>query len=172
MVARFFGISINTELFFLLSLINLTQLHAQIKDKPITSVQSINYIDHYTKININNISTLIRNTGSADLSLTGDSGFEYPKLSGKTLVYESGLLWAGKVNGQIRSGGSSYNTGLTPGRILPDRKPDDPNSPSVRAYRVRTDFKTGDLSTEVKDESKDRQSIFNQYEKDWNEWPA
>ncbi len=172
MVARFFGISISTELVFLLSLINLTQLHAQIKDKPITSIQSLNYINHYTKININNISTLIRNTGSADLSLTGDSGFEFPKLSGKTLVYESGLLWAGKVNGQIRSGGSSYNTGLTPGKILPNGKPEDPNSQSVRAYRVRTDFKTGDLSTEVKDENKDRQSIFNQYEKDWNEWPV
>ena len=172
MVARFFGISINTELFFLLSLINLTQLHAQIKDKPITSIQSTNLADQYTKININNISTFIYNTGSADLSLTGDSGFEFPKLSGKTLVYESGLLWGGKVNGQIRSGGSSYNTGLRPGKILSNGKPDDPNSLSVRAYRVRTDFKTGDLSTEVKDEKKDLQTIYNQYEKDWNEWPA
>ncbi len=171
MVARFFRISIYTELFFLLLLINLTQLQAQIKDKP-TTVQSTNFAVQYTKININNISTFIYNTGKADISNTGDSGLQYPKLQVKTLVFESGLLWAGIVNGQIRSGGSSYNTGLTPGKILPNGIPEDSNSPSVRAYRVRPDYKTGDFSTEVKDENKDQQSIFNQYEKDWNEWPA
>jgi len=159
-------------LFFFSILISFVELNAQIKDKQQASVQSTNLAEQYTKININNISTFIYNTGRADHNLTGDSSFEFPKFSGKTLVYESGLLWAGKVNGEIRSGGSSFNSGLIPGRILQNGNSEDPNSQYVRAYRVRTDFRTGDLSTEVKDENKDQQSIFNQYEKDWNEWPA
>jgi len=169
---RFFGISINTALLILFILINVTQLSAQIKDKPNAAIQSTALAEQYSKMNINNISTFIRNTGGADHSNTGDSGFEYPKLSGKTLIYESGLLWAGKVNGQIRSGGSCYNMGLMPGKILSNGVAENPSSVSVRAYRVRPDYITANLSTEIKDENKDRQSIFNQYEKDWNEWPV
>ncbi len=158
--------------FFLFFVLNYTFLTAQYKEKPILAKEAATLAEQYLKININNVSTSIYNTGRADLSSTGDSGFEYPKFSGKTLVYESGLLWGGKVNGQIRSGGSSFNTGLRPGRILTNGQTDNPTSPSVRAFRVRPDYKTGDLSTEAKDENKDHQTIFNQYEKDWNEWPA
>lgn len=158
--------------FFLSILLNYSFLIAQNKEKPILTKEAASLAEQYVKININNVSTFIYNTGRADLSLTGDSGFEFPKFSGKTLVYESGLLWGGKIKGQIRSGGSSYNAGLKPGRILQSGVAEDPNSLSVRAFRVRPDYKTGELSTEVKDENKDRQTIYNQYEKDWNEWPA
>lgn len=158
--------------FFLFFVLNYTFLTAQYKEKPILAKEATTLAEQYVKININNVSTSIYNTGRADLSSTGDSGFEYPVLSGKTLVYESGLLWGGKVNGQIRSGGSSFSTGLRPGKILSNGQPDNPTSPSVRAFRVRPDYKTGDLSTEVKDENKDHKTIYNQYEKDWNEWPA
>lgn len=147
-------------------------LNAQAADKPNAAIQSITLADQYVRININNISTCIYNNGRADMSPTGDSGFQFPSLSYNTTVYESGLLWGGKVNGQIRSGGSCYETGLKPGKILPNGKSEDPLSSSVRAFRVRPDYKTGDLSTEIKDENKDQQTIFNQYEKDWNEWPA
>ncbi len=147
-------------------------LTAQSKEKPVLSKEASPLAERYVKININNISTTIYNTGRADLSPIGDSGFEFPKLSGKTCFYESGLLWGGRVKGQIRTGGSSYTSGLTPGKILPDGKPESPSSPAVRAYRVRPDYRNADLSTEIKDEKKDRQTIYNQYEKDWNEWPA
>ncbi len=159
-------------LFLLFIVLNYTFLIAQGKDKPYLAKESVEFTEYYSKMNINNVSTSIYNTGRADLSSTGDSGFEFPKLSGKTLVYESGLLWGGKVNGEIRSGGSSFYTGLRPGKILANGKPDNTTLPSVRAFRVRPDYKTGDLLTEVKDENKDRQTIYNQYEKDWNEWPA
>ncbi len=158
--------------FLVFIVLNYTFLMAQSKEKPYLAKEATTLAEQYLKININNVSTSIYNTGRADLSSTGDSGFEFPKLSGKTLVYTSGLLWGGKVNGQIRSGGSSFNTGLRPGKILSNGKPDDPTLPSVRAFRVRPDYKTGDLSTEVLDEKKDRQTIYYQYEKDWNEWPA
>ncbi|NJD21859.1 MAG: hypothetical protein FIA82_04205 [Melioribacter sp.] len=129
-------------------------------------------IERYSKININNISTFIYNTGKADLSLTGDSSFNYPIGSSGTCVYESGLLWTAKVNGQLRSGGFCFNTGLMPGKILTNGTAENPASVSVRPFRVRLDYKTADLTTEVKDEGKERQTIFTQYEKDWNEWPA
>lgn len=180
-IKKFFGVKMKASKsrtilllapFFLLIVLNYTFLIAQSKDKPYLAKEVTILSEQYSKMNINNVTTFIYNTGRADLSSTGDSGFEYPKFSGKTLVYESGLLWGGKVNGQIRSGGSSFYTGLNPGKILLDGKGDDPTSPSVRAFRVRPDYKTGDLSTEVKDEKKDRKIIYSQYEKDWNEWPA
>lgn len=147
-------------------------LTAQSKEKPFLSKESSTFTEQHSKININNISTFIYNTGRADHSLGYDSGFQFPNHSGKTLVYRSGLLWGGKVNGEIRSGGSSFSSGLQPGKILANGSPDNPASPSVRTFRVRSDYKTADLSTEVKDENRDHQTIYNQYEKDWNEWPA
>ena len=158
--------------YFLFFIFSASFLIAQNKDIPYLSKGAAAFIEQYSKMNINNISTFIYNTGRADHSLTGDSGFEFPNNSGKTLVYESGLLWCAVANGQIRSGGSSYNSGLTPGKILLNGKPDDPASPAVRVFRVRPDYRTGDLSTEINDENKDQQTIYNQYEKDWNEWPA
>jgi hypothetical protein len=154
-------------LFFLF--INVTSF-AQLKEKPVT--QSSSLITHYVKMNINNVSTFIYNNGKADLSNTGDSGFEYPTGSGRTLFYESGLLWTAFQNGKLKSGGSSYYSGLSPGKILPNGQPESPILPSVRAYRVRPDYKIARFENEKLDERKDSITIFNQYEKDWNEWPV
>lgn len=150
---------------------------AQWKDKLSKLNAEPNYEYHYSKVNINNISTIIYNYGSADLNIQGDSGFEFPKYSGKHVVYESGFIWGGKIIGywgttELRLSGSTYNTGLYPGRILSNGKGEDYNSEKVRTYRVRPDYKTADLSSEIQDEKKDFQTIYNQYEKDWNEWPA
>ncbi|MFC2140016.1 hypothetical protein ACFLR4_05070, partial [Bacteroidota bacterium] len=131
-----------------------------------------NYTAQYSYFNINNISTIIYNDGRADIALTGNSGFEYPKGSGKTAVYQSGLLWGGKVNNHIRAGGSRYRTGLQPGRAFPGGSSENLNSESVRVYRVRPDYLTADLSTESSIENKTITEVFDQYEKDWKEWPA
>lgn len=149
-----------------------SNIHSQNKDKSSLAPTNLNSTAQFAKMNINNISTFIYNNGEADNAPNGSSGFEFPNGSTKTVVYESGFLWAGKVNGQLRSGGSWFSTGLRPGKILPDGTVDNPNSSSVRVFRVRPDYKTADLSLEIKDEGKDRQMIYNQYEKDWNEWPA
>lgn len=127
---------------------------------------------NYTKLNIGNISTYIYNNGTADIDLSGNSGFVFPKSSYKTAIFESGFLWGGKVSGEIRVGGSAYRSGLQPGKILSPGTAEDPNLPKNRIYRVRPDYKTGDLWNEISDEFSDYWTIFNQYEKDWNEWPA
>ncbi len=126
----------------------------------------------YAKFNINNISTYIFNDGMGDIHPSGDSGFEFPKGSQKTIIYQTGFVWGAKIDGQIKVGGSSQKSGLTPGRILPNGNPADPNSPNVRVFRVRRDYKEADLSSEALNEGKSTSEIFSQYQKDWNEWPA
>lgn len=127
----------------------------------------------YTKININNISTWIKNDGETDINQNGNSGFVFPKGSNKTAVFQSGFLWGGRVDGQFRVGGSTYRQGTVPGRILPNGQPADPKDPDVRIYRVRRDYKDGDLSAELADgDGPTIEAIRAQYEKDWNEWPA
>ncbi len=127
----------------------------------------------YTKININNISTWIKNDGETDINQNGNSGFVFPKGSNKTAVFQSGFLWGGKVDGQWRVGGSTYRQGTVPGRILPNGQPANPDDPDVRIYRVRRDYKEGNLDAELADgDGPSIEAIREQYEKDWNEWPA
>ncbi|KAB2851857.1 MAG: hypothetical protein F9K42_04665, partial [Ignavibacterium sp.] len=126
----------------------------------------------YARFNINKISTWIKNDGESDNNRNGNSGFVYPKGSNKACFFQSGLVWGGKVNGQIRVGGSTYNSGLKPGKILANGEAENSELPHVRIYRVRRDYKSADLSMEAEDEGKSINDIFKQYEKDWNEWRA
>jgi hypothetical protein len=143
----------------------------------------------YKKFNINNISTWIKNDGESDINPNGNSGFEFPKGSGKTAVFQSGFLWGGKVEGQIRVGGSVYRQGTVPGKILNSGVPwneliaEDPDAPNVRNYRVRPDiippegprpgdYIEGDVTSEVNDGEGAAQDIINEYYRDWREWPG
>jgi len=134
-----------------------------------------------TKFNINNISTFFTNDGQSDLSTSGDSGFQFPIGSGKTVFYESGFVYGGYVNGDWRVGGSTYSRGQVPGRIItkgtaaaPLGVAEDPAGAAVRIYRVRRDYKdpAADYSHEIQDEGKTKDAIYTQYNKDWQEWPA
>ncbi|MBU2493871.1 MAG: T9SS type A sorting domain-containing protein [Bacteroidetes bacterium] len=122
----------------------------------------------YTLFNINNISTFIKNDGEADIHFNGNSGFEYPKGSNKHLFFQSGFLYGGIIDGQIRVGGATYNQGQVPGRIISEGIAEDPELPHVRIYRVRKDYNTAVLNGELVSAREAR----DQYEKDWNEWPA
>ncbi|MGE5497266.1 MAG: hypothetical protein ACM3Q2_04315, partial [Syntrophothermus sp.] len=129
----------------------------------------------YARFNINNISTFFYSDGISDINLQQNSGFTFPKGSGKTAVFQTGFVWGGKVNNQVRVGGFTYKSGVQPGRIIGTgaaSKADDPNSPAVRMYRIRPDYKTGNMAAEIKDGEGTEAEIRAQYEKDWNEWPA
>lgn len=127
----------------------------------------------YTKININNISTWIKNDGETDINQNGNSGLVFPKGSNKPAFFQSGFLWGGAVDGQFRVGGSVYRQGTVPGRILPSGVAANPNDPDVRIYRVRRDYVDGDLSAELADgDGASIEAIRAQYAKDWAEWPA
>ena len=108
------------------------------------SSSKISGIPSTTHFNINNISTHISNDGTCD-NYPGQSNLEgliYPKGTGKTAVFESGFVWGGKVNGQIRVGGSTYSSGLQPGKIIQTGHSSRSLDPSARIFRVRSDFAT------------------------------
>lgn len=146
-------------------------------DENIKFSKSKNY-SSFARFNINNISTWIYNDGVSDISLVGNSGFEYPKGTGKTAIYQSGFLWGGKVNGEIRVGGSAYRSGLKPGRIQNSGVPwqqlqaENPEHPGVRVYRVRPDYNRGFFISELADGEGTYQEIMEKYQKDWDEWPS
>ena len=129
------------------------------------------------KLNTNNISTTYYSNGICDVR-GGQSGFEFPKGSGKSTIFVSGLLW-GAVNegdSRIKIGGSAWGSALQPGRILPDGTPEDPSLLKNRIYRVRPDVYPGgpyaNLSSEIKDEADTYENIRSRYEADWSDWPA
>ncbi len=127
-----------------------------------------------TRLNINSISTFFRSDGDSDDLDSNNAGFFFPKGSGKTAAYESGLLWGAKINGSatdIRVGGNAYVAGLQQGKILSPGVAESPNLPKNRIYRVRPDYRTADLTMESRDEGVPLAEIFNQYDLDWKEWP-
>ena len=152
-------------------------LYSEGGEKKSSLLKSSEY-NSFTHLNINRISTWIYNDGTADININGNAGFEFPKSSGKAAIFQSGFLWGGKVNGQIRVGGSAYRSGLKPGRILNSGVPwyqlqaESISDPQVRIYRVRKYYKTADLSSEIDDGEGTAEEIRTQYEKDWNEWPT
>ncbi|MGE5400877.1 MAG: T9SS type A sorting domain-containing protein [Ignavibacteriales bacterium] len=127
---------------------------------------------NYTRLNINNLSSYFWYDGTADQNELGNSGLIYPKGSNKGIVFMSGFVWGGKVDGQVRVGGSTYQSGLQPGRILPNGQAENPDADNVRIYRVRRDYKTGSMSAEVRDLEGSEAAVRAQYAKDWAEWPA
>ncbi len=131
-----------------------------------------------TSLNINNLSSYFFNNGISDISNLGNSGLYYPKGSGKTAVFTSGLLWGARVAGDPdpRMGGTAYRTGLVPGKVLADGTADDPTLDKYRIYRVRRDVYPGgptkDLSVEADLDGFSESEIRANYEKDWTEWPV
>lgn len=138
-----------------------------------------------TLLNVNNISTVLKNDGISDIDRDEQaSGVIFPKGSGKTACYQTGLLWGGKAPGdpQVRVGGIFYSSGLQGGKILNTGLPYDQlqattnEDPLYRIYRVRRDVYPGgstvDFSSEINSNEGSANEIRNQYEKDWNEWPA
>ena len=155
-------------LFFNIAIIPQTKI-----SKRLTANDNITY----TKLNINNISTYYYNNGDTDLNPGYNSGFEFPKNSGKTAIFESGLVWGTKIAGDTipRVCGSTYGSGLQPGIIQADGKAADPSNPKYRIYRVRPDVYPGgphvDLSAEAKEEGTTEQQLRTHYE-GTGHWPA
>jgi hypothetical protein len=172
------------SLFLLLTAISFIDIKAEGGDKNNTqSLWKITGEPSYKRLNINNISTWVKNDGESDINPNGNSGFIFPKGSNKAAVFQSGFLWGGRVDGQVRVGGSVYRQGLVPGKITnsgvawQNLTAEDPNAANVRNYRVRPDINpnnpgVGDLSSEIADGEGTAAEIRAAYEKDWNEWPA
>ena len=166
------------SIFLLLAAFAFMDVRAEGGDKKSNTLNKITGSPSYIKFNINRISTWFKNDGESDINPDGNSGFEYPRRSGKTAIFQAGLVWAGRVNGQVRAGGSSYRQGTVPGKILNFGVPaeqligEDPNLSNVRNYRVRPDYLTGSVQAEIDDGEGSESEIRAAYERDWMEWPA
>ena len=97
----------------------------------------------------NNILMWIGNNGMGSHNPhTGQDGFYWPGGDSATIpaIFADGLVWGGKVNGEIRVNGNTYRNGLQPGRILEDGKVD--NSLSFKVKYLKSE-KTGNYFLKV-----------------------
>jgi len=96
-------------------------------------------------IAVNEIKMFLSNNGIGSHDIISDnSGLLWPGGQGAVLpvIFTDGLVWGGLVDGQVRVNGSTYRTGLLPGKILEDGKGDDPNKIDYNLWRIRKDWET------------------------------
>lgn len=113
----------------------------------------------FTRLNINNISSVFGNNGLSDYNYDNVKGFRYPKEFSNCGFWWTGFLLSGKVENEIRVSGTTYYSSLVPygnGRI----------------YRVRKDFRSEKYFSEISDGEGTQDEIRMKYEYDWNNWPV
>ena len=121
------------------------------------SMEKITINNHTQKIDINNLEYWVMNDGkgATDPTQANALGSYFPKGTTKSVVYQDGIVWTGKViyqNGkkELRAGGSNYRTGLQSGKILSTgvangtnyTKPvaDDSSNPSYKIYKIQKNW--------------------------------
>jgi len=106
---------------------------------------TIFYID-YNYFSSNEIFMRIGNNGMGSHNPIGygTNGFLWPGGMQATIgaIFQDGLVWGGKVNGQIRVNGNTYRNGLSPGKILKDGTADNPASTQSKIFKIRKDWQT------------------------------
>ncbi len=122
-----------------------------------------------TLSNINNWSYWLYNDGISGINYQGQQGGIYPRGTAGT-IFQDGLIWGTRVNGNIRVGGQTYSTGT---QALLDR-----------IYRIRADWAILTLGLVLEETaefydiepvavtSDQAIEIIEQYKKDWKEWPV
>lgn len=143
-------------------------------------------------LDVNNMTTWVREDGFFGWvdNFSGVNG-SFPK-STSGVVFAQGVLWGGKVfdndSLRVRVNGSTYANGLDPGKVLYDNAgnvigPDTDNTlANYHVWRVHRNWDGaldytsaaaqffGKPSSEVTDS--DIQTVRDQYENDWQNWPA
>lgn len=121
-------------------------------------------------IDINNITSWVSSAGYHDWLVGGSWNGAYPNGVTAGAIFSEGIVWGGIVNDGsspvVRVNGNTYGSGCRP---------------LIRLFRVRPDYATGNLTQDAADflniaigavTESDIQTIRDQYQKDWNEWPA
>ena len=92
--------------------------------------------DASKRIDINNISMVVKNTGSfAYDTENGSAGLEFPKGTGKTAVFAAGLWMGALVGGNVRVSVAEYSDDYRPGQAL-GGVPDDPSKAEYKVYKL------------------------------------
>ena len=141
-----------------------------------------------TLCNISKWSFWVYRDGKSGNNPNGDPGGHFP-VPGAHAIFTDGIVWGGYVDdgGQNpRVGGVTYRTGTVPGWIQQNGTPVDPNDPRAVVYRIRHDWKNYQYNLEEfrndaaqlylidpQSVTNDQlQSVYDQYESDWNNWPV
>lgn len=110
----------------------------------------------------NEIAHYVQNDGLTSYNRMGSSsGFYWPKNMGTTAIFEDGVVWAGKVGTEVRSGGSAYRSGLQPGNILSNGLPANPGSADFNVWQLKRNWQSLEPGIER-----------SMYEGNYNSWPA
>ena len=94
----------------------------------------------FTVFDVNRVKTFIRNNGSFDRDPgTGNAGYEWPKGTGNTAIYASGLWLGAKSNadGIVRAAVAEYSYEYDAGPILAGGVPANPEDQQYRMYKIR-----------------------------------
>ncbi len=129
------------------------------------SLFSIQNYQPYEYIAANEILMWISNHGDGSHDpQTDGNGFYWPggiNSDGKSAIFEDGLCWGGKVNGEIRVNGNTHRQGLLPGNILPNGIAGNPDDPKFRVYKTKKNWEYLPPSPER-----------DKYEYNFMNWPA
>lgn len=111
--------------------------------------------DASKRIDINNISMVVKNTGSfAYDTENGAAGLEFPKGTGKTAVFAAGLWMGAQVGGKVRVSVAEYSDDFKPGQAV-GGVPDDPaqTNPAYKVYKLNRVYldAAGNLDTATRD---------------------
>ncbi|MDP2362487.1 MAG: T9SS type A sorting domain-containing protein [Ignavibacteria bacterium] len=107
--------------------------------------KAVNY-NSFDYIAANEIQMWQRNDGENSHNYISDvnqpPGFLWPGGENATLpsIFIDGLVWGGKVNGEIRVNGNTYRAGLIPGYILPSGLPSDPYETKDKLFRLKKNW--------------------------------
>ncbi len=140
-------------------------------------------------LNMNKWIYWVHHDGRSGRSPLGTVGGFYPFPTPLGAIFQDGFVWGGFVGDStsqipLRVGGSTYISGMTPGRIIAPGIAQTPDHPEVRIYRIRSDLATasnGDLARDAAESLGKRigevtaaeiEALRNQYQYDWDNWPA
>ena len=146
-------------------------------------------------LNINNFTSWVERNGFFPWDYPGGWNGSYPKGTAG-VIFSEGIVWGAKVKNDgdaisPRVNGSTYANGLSAGKVRGwSIDPDGSNyvAPTgidvhadQQVWRVRSDYTTADLTDDAANffqipiadvTTNDITTIFNQYENDWQNWPA
>ena len=119
----------------------------------------------YILYDVNQIRSWVGNNGYIATNIpTGDAGLEWPKGTGLTAVFSSGVWIAGKVDDDVRTAAAEFTSEFQPGSIIYDpiaRTVVGPDNPNDARFQV---------STINKNDNADVTSEF--FNREYASWPA
>jgi len=108
-----------------------------------------NPVDATQRIDINNISMVVKNTGSFAYDTPNNAaGLEFPKGTGKTAVFAAGLWMGALVGGKVRASAAEYRDDFLPG-AAPGGVPENSDDPALKVYKLNRVYLTSTGAIDV-----------------------